>query len=72
MPLELKILEALFLDQDFSFCYIYFVFLKLKKEGVMKEKILIFGRKGWLAKRFNEFFENSEISDVDITDLKAD
>lgn len=45
--------------------------LKLKKEGVMKEKILIFGRKGWLAKRFNEFFENSEISDVDITDLKA-
>ena len=37
----------------------------------MKEKILIFGRKGWLAKRFNEFFENSEISDVDITDLKA-
>lgn len=37
----------------------------------MKEKILIFGRKGWLAKRFNEFFPNSEISDVDITDKKA-
>jgi len=37
----------------------------------MKEKILIFGRGGWLAKRFNEFFKNSEISDVDITDLKA-
>lgn len=37
----------------------------------MKEKILIFGRKGWLAKRFNEFFPNSEISDVDITDSKA-
>ena len=47
------------------------MFLKLKKEGIVKEKILIFGRGGWLAKRFNEFFENSEISDVDITDLKA-
>jgi dTDP-4-dehydrorhamnose reductase len=37
----------------------------------MKEKILIFGRKGWLAKRFNEFLKDSEISDVDITDSKA-
>ena len=37
----------------------------------MTERILIFGRKGWLAQRFNEFFENSEISNVNITDLEA-
>lgn len=37
----------------------------------MKEKILIFGRKGWLAKRFNEFLKDSEISNVDITDKEA-
>lgn len=34
-------------------------------------KYLIFGKKGWLAQRFNEFLEDSEISKVDITDLNA-
>lgn len=34
-------------------------------------KYLIFGRRGWLAQKFNDFLENSEISEVDITDLKA-
>jgi len=35
-------------------------------------KYLIFGRKeGWLAQKFIKFLENSEISDVDITDLRA-
>ncbi len=35
-------------------------------------KYLIFGRKtGWLAQKFNDFLENSLISDVDITDLPA-
>ncbi len=32
---------------------------------------LIFGKGGWLAKKFNDFLEDSEISDVDITDLSA-
>jgi len=32
---------------------------------------LIFGRNGWLAKKFNDYLEDSEISNVDITDLGA-
>jgi len=34
-------------------------------------RYLIFGKNGWLAQKFNKFLENSEISDVDITDLRA-
>ncbi len=34
-------------------------------------KYLIFGFEGWLASKFNNFLEDSEISDVDITDLGA-
>ncbi len=34
-------------------------------------KHLIFGRNGWLAQKFNKFLEDSQISDVDITDLAA-
>ncbi len=34
-------------------------------------KYLIFGRSGWLAQKFNKFLEDSEISEVDITDLGA-
>lgn len=32
-------------------------------------RILIFGRNGWLAGKFKEFFPNSEISSADITDF---
>jgi len=32
---------------------------------------LIFGKNGWLAQKFNNFLEDSQISDVDITDLNA-
>lgn len=32
---------------------------------------LIFGKSGWLASKFNNFLKNSQISDVDITDLSA-
>lgn len=32
-------------------------------------KVLIFGRSGWLAQKFNEFFLGSEISSVDIADF---
>lgn len=34
-------------------------------------KYLIFGKIGWLAQRFNEFLKDSEISEIDITDLEA-
>lgn len=34
-------------------------------------KYLIFGKDGWLAQKFNKFLEDSQISDVDITDLPA-
>jgi len=34
-------------------------------------KYLIFGRNGWLAQKFHNFLEDSQISDVDITDLGA-
>lgn len=34
-------------------------------------KYLIFGKNGWLAQKFNDFLEGSEVSDVDITDLGA-
>ena len=34
-------------------------------------KYLIFGRSGWMAQKFNKFLEDSQISDVDITDLGA-
>ena len=34
-------------------------------------KYLIFGKDGWLAQKFNNFLEDSQISDVDITDLPA-
>lgn len=34
-------------------------------------KYLIFGRSGWLAQKFNNFLEDSLISQVDITDLPA-
>lgn len=37
----------------------------------MNKKILIFGKNGWLAQKFNDFFDNSQISEVDITDLSA-
>jgi 3,5-epimerase/4-reductase len=32
---------------------------------------LIFGKNGWLAQKFNNYLEDSQISDVDITDLRA-
>lgn len=32
---------------------------------------LIFGKNGWLAQKFNNFLENSQISHADITDLNA-
>ncbi len=32
-------------------------------------KYLIFGKKGWLAQKFNGFLDGSLVSDVDITDL---
>jgi len=34
-------------------------------------KYLIFGKNGWLAQKFNKFFEDGGISGVDITDLGA-
>ena len=34
-------------------------------------KYLIFGKDGWLAQKFNKFLEDSQVSDVDITDLGA-
>lgn len=34
-------------------------------------KYLIFGKNGWLAQKFNDLLEGSEVSDVDITDLGA-
>jgi len=34
-------------------------------------KYLIFGRHGWLAQKFNNILKDSQISDVDITDLSA-
>lgn len=34
-------------------------------------KYLIFGRRGWLAQKFNNYLEDSQISDADITDLGA-
>jgi len=34
-------------------------------------KYLIFGKGGWLAQKFNNFLEDSYVSDVDITDLPA-
>ena len=34
-------------------------------------KYLIFGKNGWLAQKFNKFLEDSQVSDVDITDLSA-
>lgn len=34
-------------------------------------KYLIFGKKGWLAQKFNDFLEDSEISEVDVTDLES-
>lgn len=34
-------------------------------------KYLIFGRKGWLAQKFNDFLEDSYISSVDVSDLNA-
>lgn len=34
-------------------------------------KYLIFGKKGWLASKFNEFLNDSQISYTDITDLPA-
>ncbi|MDP2934686.1 MAG: hypothetical protein Q8N59_02910, partial [bacterium] len=43
-------------------------------EEITKEimKYLIFGKSsGWLARKFNNFLEDSLISEVDITDLPA-
>lgn len=34
-------------------------------------KYLIFGKNGWLAKKFEDFLGNALVSDVDITDLEA-
>jgi len=53
----------------------FFLFFYLKFWGITDRirlmKYLIFGRRGWLAQKFNDFLEDSYISPVDITDLEA-